>query len=185
MSSVVDICNKALSILGQKGIVSLDDNSPEAYACRIHWEPLKNEVLRKHPWNCSTKRLALSRLLEAPAFEYRYQYQLPMDCLSVLEVVPEAYFVVEGRRLLCNEESVSIRYAQAIDDSTKFDSQLAAALAFLLASEICYNITKSTSLTEGLYKIGTDKLADAKASDSFEGKIKDKRASKWLDAKYR
>ena len=185
MSSVVDICNKALSILGQKGIVSLDDNSPEAYACRTHWGPLRDEVLRKHPWNCVTKRASLNLLLEVPPFEFSYCHQLPADCLWVQSTDPYDYFVIEGRKLLCNSKQISIRYVHTTDDSTKFDSQLSAALSFLLASELCYNITKSTSLTESLYKLGMEKLADAKASDSLEGKTREKRFGRWLEAQYR
>lgn len=182
MASVVDICNKALSLLGQKAIVSLDENSAEALACRIHWGPLRDEVLRKHPWNCVTKRAVLNRLVGTPAYEFQYQFQLPGDCLFVQEVVPEAYFVVEGRLLLCGNPELSIKYIQTIDDTTKFDSQLSAAMAHLLAAEISYNITKSTSLTESLYKIGTDKLGDAKASDSLEGRTRVKRVGRWLNA---
>lgn len=184
MASVVDICNKALSILGQKGIVSLDDNSPEAYACRIHWGPLRDEILRKHPWNCVATRAALNRLLDVPPFEYAYYHQLPIDCLAVLEVIPESFFEVEGRKLLCNNPEVSIRYTQSTDDSTQFDAQLSAAMSYLLASEICYNITKSTSLTSELNAVGMDKLADAKASDSLEGKTRNKRPGRWLNSKY-
>jgi hypothetical protein len=185
MASVIEICNIALSILGQKGINSLDELGPEAYACRLHWPHLRDEILRKHPWNCTTKRANLNRLIEVPPFDFDYYHQLPADCLAVLEVVPENYFVVEGRKLLCSSREVSIRYTQTTDDSTKFDSQLSAAMAYLLAAELCYNITKSTSLTESLHKMGMDKLADAKASDAFEGKTRDRRPSRWLTAKYK
>lgn len=185
MASIVDICNKALSILGQKGIVSLDENSPEAYACRTHFGPLLDEVLRSHPWNCVTARALLGRLLETPPFDFDHYYQLPADCLMVLEVIPDNYYVLEGRKLLSSSAKVSIRYIQDTDDTTVFDSQLSSALSYLLASEISYNMTKSTSLTEALYQRGQDKLHEAKSSDSLESKTRDKRPSRWLSAKYR
>lgn len=185
MASVVEICNKALSLLGQEAIVSLDDESPQAYACRTHWPLLRDEVLRGHKWNCATKRASLGRLIQTPAFEYSYYFQLPSDYLMVTEVFPKQEFEVEGGLLLCNSESVSIKYVKAEDDSTKYDSQLSSALAFLLAAELAYQTTSSASLSEGFRKIGAEKLADAKATDAFEAKKLDRRGSRFLNARMR
>lgn len=184
MASVVDICNKALSLIGQEAIVSLDDNSPQAFACRTHWAPLRDEVLRGHKWNCVSKRALLNRLIEAPAFEYKYYYQLPADCLMVKELIPAQNFEVESGLLLCDSETAAIKYIKSEDDTTKYDAQLSAALSFLLASELAYLSTSSASLADGFDKKGANKLADAKASDSFEGKRSDKRGGKFLRAKY-
>lgn len=184
MASVVEICNKALSLLGQETIVSLDDTSPQAYACRTHWPLLRDEVLRGHKWNCATKRANLGRLTQTPSFEYNYYYQLPADYLMITEIVPKQEFEIEAGLLLCNSDSVSIKYVRAEDDSTKYDSQLSAAFSFLLAAELAYQTTSSASLSEGFRKIGGEKLLDAKATDAFEGKRPDKRGSRFLSAKY-
>lgn len=185
MASVVDICNKALSLIGQEAIVSLDDTTPQAYACRTHWSVLRDEILRGHPWNCATKRALLGRLVEIPAFEYSYYFQLPSDCLMVKELFPKQEFEVEGGLLLCNSETASIKYVRSEDDSTKYDPQLSAAFSFLLAAELAYQTTSSASLSEGYRAIGKEKLLDAKASDSFEGRKSEKRGGRFLNAKYR
>lgn len=184
MASVVDICNKALSLLGQRTIVSLDDDSPEALACRIHWEPLRDEVLRSHPWNCASKRASLNRLLETPAYDYDYYYQLPTDCLMVRNVEPEGHFELEGRKLLSGSNAISILYTAANDDTTEYDSQLAAGLSYKLAAELAYQMTKSNSLAQQLDEKGNEKIADAKSSDSIEGKRPDRRSRNWLSAHY-
>lgn len=103
----------------------------------------------------------------------------------VLSTERESFFEVEERKLLSNDQEVSIKYIRKTDDSTKFDSQLAAGLSFLLAAELAYNMTKSTSLQESYKAQGDDKIAKAKASDSLEGKTPDRRSNRWLGAKYR
>jgi hypothetical protein len=184
MRSVVDICNKALSLIGQKTIVSLEDDSPEAYACRTLWAPLRDEILRTHPWNCASKRAVLPRLASTPAFGHAYEYQLPADCLMVLRMESDEYFLVEGGKLLTDAPEVAIKYIRVLDDSTRFDSQLAAALSFMLASELAYQMTSSASLAGQLEKVAKDKLADAKASDALEGNRPDTKVKRWLRAKY-
>ena len=184
MASVVDICNKALSLIGQEAIVSLDDTTPQAYACRTHWAGVRDEVLRGHPWNCATKRALLGRLVNAPAFEYSYYFQLPSDCLMVKELFPKQEYEIESGLLLCNSPEASIKYIRSEDDSTKYDSQLSAAFSFLLAAELAYQSTSSSSLAEGFRSVGKEKLLDAKATDSFEGRKQNKRGSRLLNAKY-
>lgn len=183
MASVVDICNKALSLIGQRHIVSFDDDSPEALACRTHWQPLRDEKLREHPWNFATVRVALNRLVDVPAFGFAYYHQLPTDCLKVLNIEPEGFFEVEGRYLLSDTANLSLKYIKTLDDTTNYDSQIAAALAYLLAAELAYLNTASTSLASELRAIGEDKLHAAKQSDSLEGR-RSKRIGRWLASHY-
>src|SRR3546814_6931193 len=86
MTSVVSICNRALTLLGQKTITSLEDNSQAARLCVESYGPTRDAVLRDHPWNCAIARADLAALSEAPAFEFGRQFQLPPDCLRVLEL---------------------------------------------------------------------------------------------------
>jgi hypothetical protein len=184
MASAIDICNKALSLLGQKTITSLNDDSPEALACRLHWPLLRDEVLRGHPWNCVKTRASLNRLLVTPDFGYSYYYQLPADCLQVLSVEPEQEFEVEGRRILADSDTLDAIYIYSEDDTSQYDAQLSSAFSYLLAAELCYQMTKSTSKEEGLLKVGREKLADAKATDAFEEHKLEKRGNRFLNAKF-
>lgn len=185
MASVVDILNKGLSLIGQEAIVSLDDTSPQALACRLHWPLLRDQILRGHRWNCAAKRAALNRLVATPPFQFQYYFQLPADCLVVNEVHPLQDYEVESGLLLCNTTAVSIKYTRSEDDSTKYDAQLSAAFSYLFAAEVAYLSTSSTSLAEGLRKIGNDFLSDAKATDSYEKKMQEKRGSRFVNSKYR
>jgi hypothetical protein len=183
MASVVDICNRALSILGQESISSLSENTPIALACRTHWPPIRKSVLGSHTWNGVTKRAVLSRLLERPAFGFKYYYQLPSDCLWAARTEDEAFFQVEGRKLLTDSESVKLLYVADTEDSTIFAPKLVDALVYHLASELAYTMTKSTSLAQGLISQAESKTLDAKAADSFEGKKPDLKRNRLIRSK--
>jgi hypothetical protein len=184
MASVVDICNKALSLVGQETITSLDDESPHALACRSHWTMLRNAILRGHKWNCVKRRARLPRLLATPDFGFKYYYQLPALCLMALNLDNGEFFEVEGRKILTDSELCDLHYIEADDDSTIYDAQLAMALSYLLASEIAPQMTSSNTEASRLLQIGEKILGDAKASDAFEGKKRDQRGSKLLKAHY-
>lgn len=184
MASVVEICNKALSLLGQNLITDFSENTPEALACRTHWPFVRNQVLRSHPWNCAIERKAIPRLLDAPVNEFTYKYQLPADCLRVLSIDPDQIFSIEGRTLLCDTDSIILKYIKELSDSSQYDPELADALSYIMASELCYQMTSSTSQVDYLRTTGEEKLSNAKASDALEGRQKEVRQTAWIRAKY-
>jgi len=63
MASETDICNRALSRLGQGRLAGLvtdtSDTSKARKACDDAYETIRNEVLRSHPWNCLGARVQL------------------------------------------------------------------------------------------------------------------------------
>ncbi len=63
-----DIANRALSLLGQPPLVALDDGTSNARAIGIHFETVRDTLLRSHPWAFATARAELSELAEPPEF---------------------------------------------------------------------------------------------------------------------
>lgn len=66
MSSVADIANNALVMLGQRPIQSLDDNSDRALSIKTIYATNRDSLLRKFPWNFARKQLALNQLAIPP-----------------------------------------------------------------------------------------------------------------------
>ena len=60
MASEVDIANRALQKLGAESIVSLTQDSENARACNLCYEPIRDAELRAHPWNFAIKRASLA-----------------------------------------------------------------------------------------------------------------------------
>ena len=115
-ASETTICNLALAKLGAGKIIALDEESPEAQACRLHYAETRDEVLRSHRWNFATRAQSLTENAVPPIFGWNHQFLLPTDCLRVLELngwnltQRPGYWQLEGRMLLCNDEAADIRY---------------------------------------------------------------------------
>jgi len=135
--------------------MALADATNPARLCNTLYAPTRDELLRSHRWNFASTRVALTALVEKPAFGWAKQFTLPTDCLRVLSVNGEteeetAEFIVEDGRLLTDELTAQIRYVKRVEDSTKFDSLFCDALAVLLASKMAVSLTGSASKAEGL-----------------------------------
>ena len=183
MASVVDLCNRALDLLGAANITALTENSKEARLCNGNFDDVRDAVLRSHPWNIAITRKALPRDSVAPAFGFAYQYTLPTEpyCLRLLsfwnsnvnnEVAAydsNVMFKVEGRKILSNEGTCNIIYIGRVTDTENFDSLLNKAISARLAAEIAYNITGSNSVAQNMIAIYEARLKEAKGVDSMEG----------------
>lgn len=183
MASVVDLCNRALDLLGAANITALTENSKEARLCNGNFDDVRDAVLRSHPWNIAITRKALPRDSAAPAFGFTYQYTLPTEpyCLRVLsfwnsnvdnEVAAydsNVMFKIEGRKILSNEGTCNIIYIGRVTDTENFDSLLNKAISARLAAEIAYNITGSNSVAQNMLTIYEARLKEAKGVDSMEG----------------
>lgn len=176
MASEVSIVNVALSRLGEQPIASLGDDSIAARTANRIYATERDSLLRAHPWNFAIKRSALGLLAGTPAYAWSYQYELPNDCLRVLAMNddeecgdPGDVFKVEGRMLLTNEGTASIRYVAQITDTSQFDSLFVDCLAQKLAAELADPLTGSTTRADEHMKKYLLKLQDAQTIDGQEG----------------
>ncbi len=172
MASVVDICNLAMTVLGADRITSISDNNENARRLSAIYDECLKDVLRAHPWNFAITRVALAVLVSTPVFGFDYEYQLPSDCLRVIEVTdgtsPIVDFKVEGRKLLLNYDSVYIKYIAYITDTTQFTSQFVFVLASRLAAELAYAITNNKATAELMTQVYMDRLQKCKETDAQE-----------------
>lgn len=89
MASDVEICNLALSHLGDSATVaSLDppEGSAQAEHCQRFYPMARDAVLEMHDWNFSTRR-ALLAAVDFDFTQWKYAYALPADCLCVRVVL--------------------------------------------------------------------------------------------------
>ena len=171
--SWTEVCNLALTDLGDQRITSLDDLTKEASLSKLVYPACRDEVLRLHPWNSASRRAALPELAAAPAFGFDHQYQLPADCLRVLHL-PDAdadtVWKVEGRVLLTDLGApLSVQYVARLDDPGEIDPLLVAAIAARIALRLCRPLTQSESLLEEMRRLFADRLRDARSADAQEG----------------
>ena len=82
---VVNICNQALLLLGERTIQSLDEDSTQAKVCAAFYETSRDACLRELKPSFARKRAVLTAVGPKPAWGFDNAYQLPQDCLLVIE----------------------------------------------------------------------------------------------------
>lgn len=90
MASVTDICNLALSNLGDSATVvsiSPPSGSIQAVHCARFYPIALNAMLEMHPWDFAMRRVSLALLAETPPSPWQYVYALPTDCLNPMGVL--------------------------------------------------------------------------------------------------
>ena len=68
MSSVVQICNIALSNIGEQRITALTDNNERARLCNLRYDDVRDAVLRSYPFKVAVQRVELALSADAPAW---------------------------------------------------------------------------------------------------------------------
>ena len=57
MLTELDICNEALTSIGENPIVALDDSSKASRLCVLKYASKRDYLLRKYAWNFAKKRV--------------------------------------------------------------------------------------------------------------------------------
>lgn len=90
MASVTQICNLALSHLGDTATVSSIDppeGSAQAEHCARFYPMARDTLLEMHQWNFATRRAVLA-LLDATVNPWKYVYAMPANVINVIAVIP-------------------------------------------------------------------------------------------------
>jgi hypothetical protein len=188
MQSVLGIYNSALAKVGCSPVSAVDDGSREATLITSIYEQKRDEVMAAHPWHGCVKRAVWSPDSVTPEFEYSYRYPLPTDCLRVLsdqedEEFMDADWVVEGRYLLTNYETINVRYIWRNTDVSSWSPQHAETLAWRIAQEIAYALTQSSDREQKCADNFRKALAEARSANGAEGTPKALVVDYWTRAR--
>ena len=185
-ASVVSIWNRALQLVGAQMVVSTDQDSRNARACKKAWEMVRQGEFRAHNWSCLIKRVALAASTTAPTFNKAYAYPLPDKFLRLLPPDPESNSIdldhqIEGSTIVTNEsEPLYIRYIEDSEVVNQYDSLLREALAAALALAICEEITGSNSKIQNAQTLYENSIRKAKRNNAIETRPAISPDSEWL-----
>lgn len=170
MATDLEICSKALILLGAAPIASLAEKTKAAQVCNNIYPLAMRAILRCHVWNCAIKRVALAPLVGTPVGgEWTYHFAKPGDLLRLLDVgtYGQDEYTFEGNRILTNEPSLIIRYVAEVTEGA-FDSLLTDLMVARMAADMAYPITKSASVAQVKQAEYERALKLAKAIDGQE-----------------
>ncbi len=169
-NSPEELCNLALMSLGAAPINSLDDLTDRARICKALWPMVLDDEIMQHAWKCCRKRATLALLAAAPAFGYSYRYQLPTDCMRVLELSDDTIdYEVEDGELLTDNSTCQIIYLFRNTVIAKYSAGFKAALVARLTAELAMPITKKDAIVKSSWAAYWGKLAQALAADGQQG----------------
>lgn len=187
MADETSICNLALAKLGVSPIMALTDDAKAAQFSSRFYAHTRDEVLQAHRWNFAIARATLVELVDDPPFEWSRAYQLPDDCLRVLQVngyglyERQDYWTVEQGRVLSNAPIAELRYIARITDGSLYHPLFVEALACKLASKLAAPLTGSNKIAAALleeYMAVTGPRA--RLADAFENSPR--RKMPWVES---
>ena len=186
MASETDICNIALSNLGERPIAIRTEQNQRARACDNRFDDVRDLVLRSHIWNCALKREGpLPSSATAPSWGYDYAYPKPAEMLRLIAVKENEHaFKIEGDNIVTDSSTLNILYIERVTDTAKYDSLLVQAIALRLATEIGQDLTGKTELKENLMRKYREVLSEARSADAAEGTPQKIESDLWLQSRY-
>jgi len=184
--SEVSICNSALTKVGNtQYISSLVENNKAAKICNQQYEFIRDMVLAGGLWTFAIKRVSLAQVATSPAFEYTYQYQLPSDFLTDVEVSPDQVdYVIESDKLLTYSDTLSLRYVYRNEDPTHWSPEFVEAFATRLAVELAYPLVQSVTLKKELMEEYKLLIGDARTFNAQKGRPKSLQEDTFLNSRW-
>lgn len=152
-SSGVEVCSKALALIGIPAIASFDEGTDAAAACELVYESVVERLLGDNDWRFAMTKVRLSRLNETPVNEWKHAYQLPSNRdgnlfaafdTDAVGVVPFKDYEIFGETLLTNADDVYIDYKirAAEEDWPPYFTSL---VIYALAAHLAPSLKDSTS----------------------------------------
>ncbi len=198
MLSVIDICNKALSLINISSISDLAEASAQARACSFHYEISRDSLLREHPWGFARTFSTLAQTGSSHP-HWDYVYALPPEYLYGINIfpadnntvpssgeifqedVPEQFLIEAayryelanmegGRVILSNVPNAMMEYIKRITDVTLFDATFVDTLTYKLASDMAMPLTGDSRLSAYYNERFVQALQHAKVLSANESK---------------
>lgn len=167
-TSGVSICSNALLLLGAQTINDFDEETDRAILASNLYPQIRDWLLRKHTWNCAVKRVVLAPDVDAPAFDYAYQFSKPADWLRTLQVGEygsEVDYKTEGSKFLCDDSIFRLRYVFRNEVEATWEPAMVHVATLAMKAAMAYPITKSASMTELAIQEFKDEFREVRAID--------------------
>jgi hypothetical protein len=197
MASDVEVMIATCIKLGEEPITSRSDEGKAARVLDARFDAIRDAELRRHTWAFTVARTQLSALSTTPSFGYAYEYQLPTDCLRLLQVglydcaslsdrrtAEGSPFAIEGRKLLTDQGApLPLRYVRRATTVGDWDATFIEALASRVAYECCEAITGSSGKKQDAWADYKQALAEAQQAGAVETPSQPIADDTWITAR--
>lgn len=155
-TSDIEICNRALQTYLRAGrITSMNEATPAAEQCALHYRPAVRSLLNRHSWSWATERRALALLVNDRETEWGFRYARPAGAIRIrwvndanaAQVLARSGRWHDARRMTTSDSIYSdvpgavAEYTVDREDPTLYPPAFDDALAATLAANIAVAIT--------------------------------------------
>lgn len=175
-----EICNLALSRIGGASTVENIDNPSKEneIVCSKWYDTSRRTALRQMMPSFAKKRACWVQTSSyVPAFGYKYAYKYNSKCLKILGIgnlyEKENDYVVEDGYVLTNtyyKDGLPVRYIQDVEDVSRFTDDFVSVFAWILARDICLELTESAEKFAMIENVLPIKIAEVCGVDSQENR---------------
>jgi len=186
MAADIDIINAALSKLGEQAILAVTDASAPGRLANRTYADIRDALLREFPWNFATKRASLAADPVAPTWGFARKFNLPSDCLRVVELNNDADedWRNEGRTIVTDITApLQIIYIGSAQVDA-MDSTFREALAARLAMEWAEPLSQTSSVVSAMSALYKNKLRVARVADGHEDSTREVSAPSFINARF-
>jgi hypothetical protein len=188
MTTETDICNRALDILKEAPISSIDDNRPIAMWLKRNFYVTRDALLAVAEWNFALTRASIAADEDEPAFGWDYSFTIPSDCIRLLPLTYEGRIEginipheIEGGKILTNESGpLKARYVSRTEDYASYPATFQEALSARLAGKMAHWLTGKSSFVQIAKSIYADAMNEAWLHDATQGTVPRGDSDEWV-----
>lgn len=170
-NSPIDICSRALILIGADPITSFDDGNTEALVAVNMYEDVARASLVNSRWRFATNQAVLNLLSAAPTGRYDRAYQLPSDTLMLHAVTVSDLpidYQIYGNKVFSDTDPADIVVADYTFRAEEQDwpSYFTIAVEYSLAVVFATSIARDSTLAALMQSQGQNAMAKARSLDS-------------------
>jgi hypothetical protein len=169
--SSIDICSRALILIGAEPITSFTDGSTESLVASNLYEDICRSALQNCRWRFATDQRVLNRLTDAPTGRYDFAYQLPNDNLIVHAITVNDNLVeyqIYGDMVYADTDSADTVIADYTFRQTEenFPAYFTVALQYALAVAFASSIARDSTMLTQMSALAERAMMKARSVDS-------------------
>jgi hypothetical protein len=170
-TSNIDICARALVMIGAAPITSFSDGTTEATVAANLYEDTVRDLISRNRWRFAAGQTQLSRRTDAPDAKWDAAYQLPSDLLLLHDVTVNGDVIDYDRYqdlVYCDADEADLVYAdytfRALEDL--WPPYFTTAVELTLASIFAYAVANQIQTADYMEKKALRQMALARNIDS-------------------